>query len=183
MTKVLKEPMVIMPMVYQLPFQFWRWCNLSEVCEVAKTIYQHLEINEYECTPENLVHRFAALVRFNKVPAHLTGDIAEKRKKKIFRYSTDGTGFWGTEVPLYNKEKYKENRQLNIPPHKWFELQVGSPYPKSMFVPEGWCLDTLKLIHKGAISVVDYTDAKFAYTTKGLIDISEEGKEKYLEKR
>ena len=31
----IEKPFVVMPKAYEMPMNFWKWCNLREMCEVA----------------------------------------------------------------------------------------------------------------------------------------------------
>lgn len=139
-------PLVVLPPVYELTFGFWRWCKLTEVCAVIPELSRIAETH-FSPTPEELVSKFAALVRLNKIPDHIKEENREKHKKKLFRFSENGTGFLATPVPLSGFE---------APPYAPFELSIGTPYPPELFVPEEWAADTLMAIRKGAVSAVDF---------------------------
>ena len=141
------------PPVYELPIHFWRWCKLNEICAIIPDLAR-LNGIEFAPTPEDLVSRFAGLVRLNRIPDHIPVEKKEEFKKKIFRYSRDGNGFWGTEVPITNRK---------APPYIDFRLDIEIPYPKELFVPEGWVIDTLKAIRLGAIAAVDFDGTKIGF--------------------
>jgi hypothetical protein len=146
------EPVAVTPPVYEIPINMWRWCKLEEVCAIVPGVAK-LGENDFAPSPEELVSKFAALIRLNRLPDHMTSEAKERLKKKIFRYATpDGKGLGGTEVPLI-----ADGRDPNLaPPYAKFELDIGVPYPTGLFVPEGWVLDTLKLIRRGAVYAADY---------------------------
>lgn len=144
----------VMPPVYELELGFWRWCKLKEICAIIPDIARIAEI-DFAPTPEELVSRFAALVRFNRGPnfslfENISQEERIKMKKKIFRYSKDGTNLWGTEVPITQPQ----------PPYVPFQLDIETPYPKELFVPEGWVIDTLKAIRLGAVAAADFEERK-----------------------
>ncbi len=141
-----REPVVVMPVVYWLPINMWRWCKLSDICETATRVAK-LAGNIYHPSPEQLVREFAALVRPNRLPEHLQSTGTEKKKKKIFRYSMDGESVWGIEVP-------SEGSTRKDPPYEPFMLLP--PANPEMFVPEGWARDTLRAIMAGAVSAADW---------------------------
>jgi len=138
-------PLKVLPPVYRASFGMWRWCKLTEICAVIPGLVKVAEIR-YNPTPEELVFHFAALTRLTRLPEHLVKEEADKRKKKIFRYSKDGMSLWGTEVPMASP----------MPPYEPFELQIGVPYPPGLLVPEGWAIDTLNAILQGAVAAADW---------------------------
>ncbi len=146
------KPVIVQPPVYELPINFWRWCKLNEVCAIIPDLARLNEI-EFAPTPEDLVSRFASLVRFNRIPDHIPVEKKEEFKKKMFRYSQDGNSFWGTEVPISGP----------MPPYVDFRLGIEYPYPKELFVPEGWVIDTLKAIRMGAVAAVDFDGIKIGF--------------------
>ena len=141
-------PVIIKPPVYELTLNFWNWCKLSDVCELVPQLAKLADV-DFEPSPEELVSRFAALVRLNRIPDRVPQEKREERKKKIFRFSVDGSGFWGQEVPLTG---------LGAPPYVPFFLPLERPYPKTMFVPEGWAIDTLYAVRRGAIAAAEWGD-------------------------
>lgn len=130
----------VMPPVYEIEFGQWRWCKLGEVCEVVWALREVTELN-FTPTATELVSRFAALVRPNRLPKDVDGE-----KKKIFRYSRDGISFWGTEVPQTHP----------APPYIPFKLDIEAPYPPDLFVPEGWAIDTLNAVRRGCVAAADF---------------------------
>jgi len=148
---VQKQPIMVMPPAYLLEMRNWRWCKLTEVCLAAK-MNAKIAGFRFDPTPEELVRRFADLVRLNRVPDHLKGKGNEPKPVKVFRYSVDGKGFWGTNVPMPDCRA-----PLNS---KNFKLDIGTPYPKRLLVREDWARDTLDAIRQGIIEVVDYNIKK-----------------------
>ena|SRR3989338_2390681 len=139
---------------------------MKEICTAVPGIAK-LAGNEFAPTPEELVDRFAALTRRNRLPKHLHKDGAEFSKIKIFRYSIDGISFSGTKVPYPEKG-------TNYPPYSHFELEVGTPYPENLFVTEEWALATLNAIRKGAIAAVDSEEMQLGFppaNKEGLIHL------------
>jgi hypothetical protein len=151
-----KNPVVVVPPVYELPMNYWRWCKLKEVCEVVPQVANLSDI-EFAPTPEQLVSNFAALVRPNHSPVYPPQDFPNSPKKKIFRYSLCGNGMCGKEVPTCE----------GTPPYHHFNFNFGTAYPEEMFVPEGWVMDTLKAIRKGAAAAADFGDFKVGFCPKG----------------
>lgn len=144
-----QSPLCVMPPVYMLPGLGWRWCKLSDACDIANRLAPHTECG-FHGTPEELVRAFAALVRLNRGPAGPDGiQHAAEPRKKMFRYSKDGIGFWGTEVPIGMGE--------DCPPKSDFRL-IPSPYPPDLFVPEGWVIDVLREVSQGAHAAVQHED-------------------------
>jgi len=146
-------PIVIMPRVYELPLSMWRWCKLVEVCSVVPGVAL-LAGNQFTLTPEDLVRNFAGLARPNRPPS----------KEKKFRYSVGGKSIMVTDVPTKQTDP-------GFPPHNPFTLGIGAPYPRELFVPEGWVIDVLKAIRKGAKAAADYGDTQIGYLpdNKGMI--------------
>ncbi len=140
----------VMPPVYEIQLGMWRWCKLGEVCEIVWGL-REITGTDFAPTPTDLVSRFAALAKRNRPP----NEKSEKEKwlKKIFRYSHDGIGFWGTEVPT----------ERPYPPYVPFTLDIGTPYPADLFVPEGWVIDTLKAVRLGAVAAADFGDHKIGF--------------------
>lgn len=138
----------VMPPVYEIELGMWRWCKLDEVCEVVRGLREVTD-TDFKPTPEDLVSRFASLVRPNRLPE----GSKETEKKKIFRYSKDGVRFWGTEVSTAHP----------APPYVPFQLDIGTPYPSGLFVPEGWALDTLKAVRQGAVAAADFGKFKLGF--------------------
>lgn len=136
--RVVRQPLKVMPPVYQL--FFWNWCRLNEVCDIVPDLAATAG-NEFRPGPDDLVRRFAALVRLNRLPE----DAAKNApRKKIFRYSVDGSSFAGTEVLS----------DLGLREKNVFRLDIASPYPPGLFVPVGWVQDTLSAIRLGSVQAV-----------------------------
>jgi len=148
-----KTPVVIMPPVYELSLGIWRWCRLREICDAVPDIASLARI-DFRPTREELVSRFAALVRPNRLPWPAAVETAEVLKKKLFRYSLCGSGISAREVPT---------RDGCAPPYVPFSLELGTPYPDEMFVPEGWAIDTLKAVRRGAVAAADFGDFKIGF--------------------
>jgi hypothetical protein len=146
-------PLVIKPRVYELTLNFWNWCKLTEVCELVPGLAQIAEV-DFNPTPEELISRFAALVRPNRIPDHVPQEKREERKKKIFRYSMDGMGLSGARVPTDG---------MNAPPYAPFQLPIETPYPETMFVPEGWAIDTLYAIRRGAVAAAEWDGTQVGF--------------------
>ena len=150
---------VIMPPVYELYYggfgHFWRWCKMKEICAAVPGIAKRAG-NEFTPTPEELVDRFAALTRRNRLPERLRKDGVEFSNTKIFRYSIDGISFSGTKVPCPEKG-------TDYPPYSHFELEAGMPYPENLFVTEEWALATLNAIRMGAIAAVDFGEIQLGF--------------------
>jgi hypothetical protein len=152
----IKHPVIVMPPVYELSLGIWQWCNLIEVCAVVPDLALLARIGiEFKPTPEELVSRFAALVRPNRLPWPASAETEDVLKKKLFRYSLAGNGISGREVPMEGSGK--------APPYVPFNLNLGTPYPDDMFVPEGWVIDTLKAIRRGAIAAADFGDIRIGF--------------------
>ena len=152
-----RMPVIVMPPVYELPIHFWRWCKLNEICVIIPDLANFAGV-EFAPTPEDLVSRFAGLVRLNRIPDHIPVEKREEFKKKIFRYSQDGNSFWGTEVPIAGSVP-----PGTYPPYVDFRLEIGVPYPKELFVPEGWAIDTLRAIRMGSVAAVDLDGMKIGF--------------------
>ena len=148
-----RVPLVIKPPVYELSINFWNWCKLTEVCALVPELARVAEI-DFNPTPEELVSRFAALVRPNRIPDHISEEAKERRKKKIFRYSEAGNGFSGTEVPMSGPD---------APPYVPFQLSIETPYPETLFVPEGWAIDVLYAIRRGAVCAAWWDDIQVGF--------------------
>jgi len=132
-----KQPVVVMPPVYELSlgaFGPCRWCKLKEVCAVVPGLAL-LSRMDFSPTPEQLINRFVALVR----PVF---------RKKMFRYSLSGNEVFEQEVPIRNE----------VPPYFPFNLGLGITHLNEMFVPEDWVVDTLRAIRRGAVAAVDFGD-------------------------
>ena len=136
---------IIRPRVYELQICFWNWCKLSEVCELVPSIAARAGV-EYSPSPEELVWHFAALVKPNRVPFRLDPKTQQPKKAKIFRYSVTGAELRGTEVPTENPR----------PPYSEFVLDIGTPHPSDIFVPEGWVIDVMKAVRLGAIAAITH---------------------------
>ncbi|MCX6703070.1 MAG: hypothetical protein NTV02_00030 [Candidatus Zambryskibacteria bacterium] len=150
-----KLPVVVMPLSYELPLGFWKWCKISEVCAIVPNLAKLAQMRfEFNPTPEELISNFAALVRPNRLP-YPAGVM--NARKKIFRYSLSGNGFSGTEVPTGE----------DAPPNKKFEIFPSHCFPQDVFVPEGWVIDTLKAIRRGAISATDRGNYMIGFCPKG----------------
>lgn len=134
------EPVQVMPPVYEIPLNMWRWCKLGEVCKLVPKI-AWMAGNEFQPTCEELVWRFAPLVR----PVRAVG--REFPRRRLFRYSLDGKDLRATPVLVEGDDEH-----LTCCPSPEFVLDIGTPYPKDLFVPEGWVIDTLKAIRSGAES-------------------------------
>lgn len=150
----IKHPVAVMPPVYELSLGVWRWCNLTEVCAVVPDLALLAHV-DFKPTREELVSRFAALVRPNRLPWPAGVETAEVLKKKIFRYSIAGNGISGREVPMEGSGQ--------APPYFHFNLKLGTPYPDGMFVPVGWVIDTLDAIRHGAVAVADFGDFRVGF--------------------
>ncbi len=138
-----RTPVIVMAQVYELRSGLrWRWCRLRDVVDVVPGVARIVGV-DYHPSPEELVHDFAALVRPNRPPE---GVAADTFRKKIFRFSADGEGLQGTEVPV----------GYEGPPYKPFALSIEAPYPESLFVVEGWVIDTLKAIRRGAVHAASF---------------------------
>jgi hypothetical protein len=145
-----EKSIVVMPPVYEIKIGWWRWCKLQEVCAVVPNLALLAGV-VFAPTPEELVSLFSGLVRPNRLPKEDT------RKVKVFRYSRDGEGFWGTEVPK------RQTRKASTP----FSLEIEKPYPIGLFVPEGWVIDTLKAIRIGIVEAADYGDYIVGWRLEG----------------
>ncbi len=151
----IKNCIAVLPPVYELQFGFWRWCKLKEVCAIIPNLARITE-TDFSATPEELVSRFAALVRPNRIPEHVPQEKRETMQKKIFRYSEDGSSFWGTEVPIGHP----------APPYVLFQLKIGTPYPEELFVPEVWAIDVLKAVRRGAVAAADFGETKIGFSSE-----------------
>ena len=151
----IEKPFVVMPKAYEMPMNFWKWCNLREMCEVAMQLAT-LSGSGYMPTPENLVSRFAALTKFITLSGDKPYISPSGRRKKLFRYTLDGLTLHATEVPV------KIQRVDTAPPFMDFYLAVGKPYPDKLYVPEGWVQDTLKSIKAGYIAAENWLDETIA---------------------
>ncbi len=162
------SPLMISPPSYELMFGFManiqRWCKLSDVCDLVPELTRIAE-TDFKPTPEDLVSRFASLMRNNKIPGglrkielenqHQTERADRPRSKtKIFRYSLDGTGFSGTTIPTEG---------FQAPPYAPFFLPIETPYPKTLFVPEEWAVDTLYAIRRGAVAAADFGETQVGF--------------------
>ena len=143
-------PVAVVPPVYELPVNHWRWCNLKELCAVVPGVAALAGL-EFSPSPESLVRRFAGLTRPNKEPDTGSAFQPQAEKKVIFRFSRDGLGFSGTEVPLVGEA----NGLDLVPPFAPFILDVGMPYAETLFVREDWATDTLAAIRKGVVATAD----------------------------
>jgi hypothetical protein len=151
----IKSPLIVMPPVYEMPMQFWRWCRLTEVCEIAVNV-SGIMGPVYRPTPEELVRNFAVLTRRNKgfkndpLRPDQNTQGANKPSIKLFRYTVDGR-------QLMAKEVVNKNSTYTDPPYVDFQLDnVPFPYPDPLYVPEGWALDTLRAIRQGAIRAMQW---------------------------
>lgn len=145
-----RQPLQIMPAVYQL--LFWRWCKLNEVCDIIPNIAANAG-NDFRPSPDELVRLFAAMVRPNRLPKE---DVNAPRKK-IFRYSRDGQGFGGTEVPI----------NFGFREMATFHLDVERPYPTGLFVPVGWVHDVVNAVALGAMGAIYAIGHVHAYGASG----------------
>ena len=94
-----KNPVMIMPPVYELSLGVWRWCKLREVLDVVPGVASLARIDFKPLTMEILVSRFVALVRPNRLPWPAGAETSDVLKKKLFRYSLCGNGISSREVP------------------------------------------------------------------------------------
>jgi hypothetical protein len=140
---------VVMPPVYEISLNKWRWCKIGEVCAVASGLGK-ITGSTRTFTPEQLIQNFAILARPNKFQIH------ERAPKKIFRFSLDGKGLRGVELPT----------QEPRPPYVELDLGIDTPYPPELFVPEGWALDTLKAIRRGAHAAAQWGEVYVGFTDK-----------------
>ncbi len=140
----------VLPPVYELPINMFRWCNLHEVCKMAPVVAQ-LAGYEYAPTPEDLVHDFAALVRVWEMPSVREG--ATSRRAKVLKHSF-GESLDGTDVP--------EGRFT--PPWTRFVLNIGTPYPSNLFVDRRWAFDTLRAIRMGGVKGYVIDDRRMTLT-------------------
>jgi hypothetical protein len=140
-----QKPLIIKPPVYVLPGLDWNWCLLSELCMTIQGIARASQF-EFSPTPEQLVSRFAALVRPNRNPWRESDEMRKESFVKIFRFSIDGQGFQGTDVPA----EIRTNEKMNL--DMLFKLHIDAPYPPGLFVPEGWAIDVLKTVYKRGIA-------------------------------
>lgn len=138
---------VVMPQVYDLSFHLWRWCRLTDVCAIVPDLAARVGV-EFTPTPELLVSRFAPLVKPCTTcigEEVLTPNGCERPKgRKLFRYSLNGDAIHAVEV--------LDGR--SGPPYTPFRLDLDLPYPEDLFVPEGWVIDTLKCVGRGAVAAV-----------------------------
>ena len=151
-----RKPFVGMPATYELDGHR-QWCRMKDVCVVARR-FASIHRVDFKITPEELICRFAALIRPNKPlvfavdskdPNHALRPVCPK---KIFRYSKTGKGFWGTEVPM---------REQGGSWDSTFKLDIDTPYPKTLFVTAEWASDVFDAIRRGAGSAVDYQGRLF----------------------
>lgn len=149
---------MIMPPVYELSLGVWRWCKLREVLDVVPGVASLARIDFKPLTMEILVSRFVALVRPNRLPWPAGAETSDVLKKKLFRYSLCGNGISSREVPTADGK---------APPYVPFDLRLGTPYPDGMFVPEGWVIDILKAIRRGAIAAADLGDFTVGFPPPG----------------
>ena len=70
MTRCTTVPLIIKPPVYELTLNFWNWCKLTEICALVPGLARVAEV-DFNPTPEELVSRFVALVRPNRIPDHV----------------------------------------------------------------------------------------------------------------
>jgi len=140
------KPLVVMPRLYEINFisREEQWCKISELCLVVKNIAKNVGTN-INPTPEELVNNFRALIRYNKCQQGLD----KKSRKKFFRYSEDGNSFMATEVVFPKSTE-----------HFFFELTLGQPYPKGMFVSEVWAADLVRAVQLGAIAAHDISNVE-----------------------
>lgn len=149
-----RKPVVVMPPVWALSFNEGHWCELSEVCALVPEIYIDGNLT-FTPTPEQLVSKFAALIRPNGPGLK---QVPGRERPKLFRYSEDGTSLRDTMVPVAANA---------APPHVSFELCIGAPYPESLFVPAGWSMDTLLAVRSGAVSASDRDGMIYGYPARG----------------
>jgi hypothetical protein len=159
------NPTIIFPEAYWLPMGGrldWYWCKIGAICDIASHLALQTGI-EFDPTPEELVSRFAALARLNRLPEGVTEDDI-RRRPKIFRYSRDGHSLGGVEVPTQHP---------HAPPYVPFELPIEKPYPRELFVQEDWARSTLSAIQLGAIAAAHFNRHKIGFpprnSGKGLI--------------
>jgi hypothetical protein len=150
-----ENPLIVMPPVYEMPMQFWRWCRLTDVCEIAVNV-SGIMGPVYRPTPEELVRNFAVLTRRNQgfksdpLGPNPNAQVAAKLNPKLFRYTVDG-------LHLMVKEVMNNNSRHTDPPYADFRLDgVSYPYPDPLYVPEGWALDTLRAVRQGAICAMQW---------------------------
>jgi len=142
-----QQPQLVTPPAYWLPFGMWYWCKLSDLMACAVRVASLVGM-DYNPDLNRLVNKFAALVKPNKIPGHLSPN--EVEKKKIFRYSLDGLTLYGVEVPSHGNTP---NYRLDPP---WTPLNFDPPLTTETFVPEGWSRDVLRAIWKGTPVALDY---------------------------
>ena len=138
-----QSPVVVMPPVYELSFGGWRWCKLAEACAVVPRIAR-IAGADFAPTPDELVSKFALLVRPNGWPSVIEGE--RRDKKRIFRYALNTLKLEFQDVPYPCKDELLHT----FPP---FKLDLETPYPEGMFVREDWVLDTLKVIRCGVVQL------------------------------
>jgi len=136
-------PVPVLPVVYWLPLGQWRWCKLGDVIQIVPGVAK-LGKSDFHPTPEELINRFAALVRPNKI------SFSKDNPVRCFRYSLDGINLQGKNVPQ------EKDHRLN-PPWKRFELD-NPPITLESFVPEGWVRDVLRAIRKGVVAAYKNED-------------------------
>lgn len=141
-------PLRVFPPVYEMHFNQFRWCRLTEVCELVPANARAAGVR-FAPSAEELVSRFAALIKCNRKIENLTPAQNRKALKKIFRYSEDGSTLCGKEVPMSGNK---------MPPYGRFELDISTPYLNSLFVTEEWTSDTLRAIRLGAVAAVHFLD-------------------------
>jgi hypothetical protein len=130
-------PPVILPRAFAINWPPYHWCELQQVRDLVQPLSEYAGTH-YDPSSEDLVNDFAALIPYNRQVIH-------DQQPKIFRCVVSpprGTVTqWGTEVPKGHHPYFE---------HKKFVLDVGVPYPNSLFVPMDWSLATLTAILAGA---------------------------------
>jgi len=136
----------VMPPAYELPLGFiggvHRWCRLDELVDVVCGLSRAAG-TDFVPTPEDLVTRFVAATHINQGVESDPRPAGEQ--PSIFRYSVDGCELHGARVP---------RDCADCPPHVDFVLEIGTPYPQGMYVPERWARLVTKGVRVGAVAAV-----------------------------
>jgi hypothetical protein len=145
-----KEPIVVIPVAYELPINVSRWCKLGDVCNVARNIAAMLG-SKFGPSPVELVSDFASLVRPNRCGS-IDQERGEKREigKQYFRYSLTGR-------ELQAKEVVCQGFVMTDPPYAHFEFEGCD---SETFVPEEWAKNVLRAVRLGARSAVRWNDKR-----------------------
>ncbi len=136
------QPVTVMPPVYELPINMWRWCRVDAVCVAVNELSTSMGYG-LKTIPDGLVERFAALVRPNK-PREGEPVRHDQPLKRILRFSPIG----GELCYCGDIHPSRDESDLKIISGRGVIAQLNGFGPTS-YVPEGWVRDLLGFVRLG----------------------------------